>query len=163
MRNFTVNLRPVTKDFVKITKVIEIVQRDSAVEIIRPCDSPSVRSKLFPIYHVYSVTSYFINIHRPSDRTSGLPKLLLHRTLWDERFQPANREITPVRLTKSFEIPLKLRDREAFRRVQRNGNFGPKPKRVDLNEFLRESRIPCIPFLPLLWRIFAQIWASGGA
>jgi len=64
MRNFTVNLRPVTKDFVKITKVIEIAQRDSAVEIIRPCDSPSVRSKLFPIYHVYSVTSSYELLHK---------------------------------------------------------------------------------------------------
>lgn len=88
------------------------------------------------------VTSYFINIHGPNIGTSGLPKLLLHRTLWNDRYQPANREITPDRLTKSFEIPLKLRDKRAFRRVERNGNFGLAPKRVDLNEFLRGSRIP---------------------
>lgn len=98
----------------------------------------------YTAYIPRTVTSYFINIHGPNVGTSGLPKLLLHRTLWNERYQPANREITPVRLTKSFEIPLKLRNRRAFRRVERNGNFGPTPKRVDLNEFLRESRIPLL-------------------
>jgi len=38
----------------------------------------------------------------------GLSKLLLHRMLWNERFRPADREITPDLVDKKFRNPFEV-------------------------------------------------------
>lgn len=109
--------------------------QNEVTEIIRLRDLALLHQSYFQYIYISRISRSYELLHkytRAADRAGSLNYFYIVRFGTRERSQPADREITPTQSTKSFEIPLKLRDTEAFLRVQRNRNcyFGCTPKPV---------------------------------